>query len=79
MGKQIKIVHVVGARPNFVKIASVLRACNKTPEIHSLLVHTGQHYTNEMDKVFFDALQIPAPILISKWAREHMLSRPPKL
>jgi UDP-N-acetylglucosamine 2-epimerase (non-hydrolysing) len=61
MGKQIKIVHVVGARPNFVKIASVLRACNKTPEIHSLLVHTGQHYTEEMDKVFFDALQIPAP------------------
>jgi UDP-N-acetylglucosamine 2-epimerase (non-hydrolysing) len=61
MGKQIKIVHVVGTRPNFVKIASVLRACNKTPEIQSLLVHTGQHYTEEMDKAFFDALQIPAP------------------
>ena len=60
MGKQVKIIHVVGARPNFVKIASVLRGCNKTPEIRSLLVHTGQHYTAEMDKSFFESLQIPA-------------------
>ena len=57
----MRIIHVVGARPNFVKIASILRACQKTPEIESLLVHTGQHYTESMNGAFFDELDIPAP------------------
>ncbi len=57
----MRIIHVVGARPNFVKIASILRACQKTPGIESLLVHTGQHYTECMSKAFFEELDIPAP------------------
>jgi UDP-N-acetylglucosamine 2-epimerase (non-hydrolysing) len=61
MDKSIKIIHVVGARPNFIKIASILRACEKTDEIQSLVVHTGQHYSDNMNKSFFDELEIPTP------------------
>lgn len=57
----MKIVHVVGARPNFIKIASILRACRKAPEIKSVLVHTGQHYTENMNETFFETLDIPTP------------------
>lgn len=58
----MKILHVVGARPNFVKIAPVLRAFHKlAPEVHQVLVHTGQHYDKGMSAVFFDELRIPAP------------------
>lgn len=61
MKKTVKIIHVVGARPNFVKIASILRACKQTSKIESLLVHTGQHYTENMSKTFFEDLDIPFP------------------
>ncbi len=61
MKKTVKIIHVVGARPNFIKIASILRACKKAPEIESILVHTGQHYTENMSKAFFEELDIPVP------------------
>lgn len=61
MKKSIKIIHVVGARPNFIKIASILRACRKTPKIESVLVHTGQHYTDSMSKAFFEELEISDP------------------
>lgn len=57
----MKILHVAGARPNFVKIASVIKACKKEPRIESVLVHTGQHYSNEMSKAFFGELDIPLP------------------
>ena len=60
-GKIMKIIHVVGARPNFIKIASVLRGCSQFPEIESILVHTGQHYDDQMSKSFFDELEIPRP------------------
>ena len=61
MKKSVKIIHVVGARPNFIKIASILRACKKAPEIELILVHTGQHYTENMSKAFFEELDIPVP------------------
>lgn len=61
MKKSVKIIHVVGARPNFIKIASILRACKKAPEVESILVHTGQHYTENMSKAFFEELGIPVP------------------
>lgn len=57
----MKIVHIAGARPNFIKIASILKACEKEPEIESVLVHTGQHYSDSMSKTFFDELDIPVP------------------
>ena len=55
------ILHVVGARPNFMKAAAVLRALNPKSGISQYLVHTGQHYDPNMSEVFFRQLQMPAP------------------
>ncbi len=57
----MKILSVVGARPNFMKIAPILNTFRRHPEIESKLVHTGQHYDAEMSDAFFRDLQIPAP------------------
>src|SRR5262245_52200653 len=55
----MKIVSVVGARPQFVKAAAVSRRLRRD---HSeVLVHTGQHYDYEMSGVFFEGLDLPAP------------------
>ena len=56
-----KIVHVVGARPNFMKIAPVIDALRAQPGIEQRLVHTGQHYDEQMSRVFFDELGLPRP------------------
>jgi UDP-N-acetylglucosamine 2-epimerase (non-hydrolysing) len=56
----IHIVHVVGARPNFMKAAPVLRALGERG-VRQTLVHTGQHYDTNMSDVFFAQLEIPAP------------------
>ncbi|MGH9494568.1 MAG: non-hydrolyzing UDP-N-acetylglucosamine 2-epimerase [Candidatus Sulfotelmatobacter sp.] len=60
------ILHVVGARPNFMKAAPVLRALGAYPEarqakMRQTLVHTGQHYDTAMSDVFFEELEMPAP------------------
>ena len=55
------ILHVVGARPNFMKAAPVLRALNAYPEVRQTLVHTGQHYDASMSDVFFRQLEMPEP------------------
>jgi UDP-N-acetylglucosamine 2-epimerase (non-hydrolysing) len=57
----MKVINVVGARPNFVKIAELINIMKKYPEIISVLVHTGQHYDYEMSKQFFEDLNIPSP------------------
>lgn len=57
----LKIVNVVGGRPNFVKIAPILEAMAEVPAIVPSLVHTGQHYDQEMSRVFFEDLKIPEP------------------
>lgn len=54
------ILHVVGARPNFVKAAPVLRAIRERG-MRQTLVHTGQHYDRNMSDVFFSQLEIPEP------------------
>jgi UDP-N-acetylglucosamine 2-epimerase (non-hydrolysing) len=54
------ILHVVGARPNFVKAAPVLRAI-RDRGLRQTLVHTGQHYDRNMSDVFFTQLEIPEP------------------
>jgi UDP-N-acetylglucosamine 2-epimerase (non-hydrolysing) len=56
----MKLLSVVGARPNFMKIAPFVRAMRGKPVEH-LLVHTGQHYAPDMSDVFFDELGIPQP------------------
>ncbi len=60
------IMHVVGARPNFMKIAPLIRAIEKHnqksyPKLRQILVHTGQHYDEKMSALFFDHLGLPRP------------------
>ena len=57
----MKILHVVGARPNFMKVAPVLAALRKVAGVEQILVHTGQHYDAKMSDVFFQDLGMPAP------------------
>jgi UDP-N-acetylglucosamine 2-epimerase (non-hydrolysing) len=54
---------IVGARPNFVKIAPIMRALGSRDDITARLIHTGQHYDLSMNAVFFEELAIPAPDL----------------
>ncbi|WP_062131187.1 non-hydrolyzing UDP-N-acetylglucosamine 2-epimerase [Demequina aestuarii] len=56
----MKVISVVGARPQFVKLAPIARAC-KDAGIDHVIVHTGQHYDAAMSDVFFEDLTIPAP------------------
>jgi len=57
----MKIICVAGARPNFMKIAPILKELEKYPEADILLVHTGQHYDETMSDCFFSELYIPEP------------------
>lgn len=57
----MRVVHVAGVRPNFMKIAPITRALGAYPEVEQILVHTGQHYDFEMSQVFFDDLGIAPP------------------
>ena len=58
----MKILHVVGARPNFMKVAPIMREMAKYPDkFEQLLIHTGQHYDDNMSKVFFEDLGLPQP------------------
>ncbi len=56
-----KIINIVGARPNFMKIAPLMEELKKNTNFESLLLHTGQHYDDNMSKVFFEELNIPRP------------------
>jgi UDP-N-acetylglucosamine 2-epimerase (non-hydrolysing) len=57
----MRILHVVGARPNFMKMAPVHRALGAYPRIQSHILHTGQHYDRLMSDVFFEDLKLPLP------------------
>ncbi len=57
----MKILHVVGARPNFMKIAPVMKAVARAGFAEQKLVHTGQHYDVSMSDVFFSDLGMPLP------------------
>ena len=56
-----KICTVVGARPQFIKLAVVSRVLRKQPEFQEVLIHTGQHYDHNMSEVFFEEMDIPKP------------------
>ncbi len=56
-----KIISVVGARPNFMKIAPLYKEFKKNPDIDHKICHTGQHYDEKMSKVFFEDLELPQP------------------
>jgi UDP-N-acetylglucosamine 2-epimerase (non-hydrolysing) len=57
----VKLLHVVGARPNYMKVAAVMRAVARDRSFRQVLVHTGQHYDAAMNDVFFADLGLPAP------------------
>lgn len=58
----LRVLHVVGARPNFMKIAPIMREMATYPkEFQQILVHTGQHYDNDMSQVFFNELDLSPP------------------
>ena len=65
---KIKILTVIGARPQFIKAAAFSRAVKfhnkkaKNIEIQEQIIHTGQHYDQDMSKIFFDQMSIPHPI-----------------
>jgi len=55
------IVHVVGARPNYMKVAPIMQSLRETPGTRQLLVNTGQHYDDAMSAVFVRELGLPIP------------------
>ena len=57
----MKIVTILGARPQFIKAGSVSREIAKHNEIEEIIVHTGQHYDANMSDIFFEQMQIPKP------------------
>jgi UDP-N-acetylglucosamine 2-epimerase (non-hydrolysing) len=56
-----RIICVVGARPNFMKVAPVHNAFLNYPQIQHLICHTGQHYDKKMSNIFFNDLELPKP------------------
>jgi UDP-N-acetylglucosamine 2-epimerase (non-hydrolysing) len=57
----VKIINVVGARPNLPKIAPLIREMRRHAEIEPILVHTGQHYDDALSEIFFREMSIPTP------------------
>jgi len=57
----VNVFHIVGARPNFMKVAPVMSALKTRKHVVQSLIHTGQHYDANMSDVFFEELGIPAP------------------
>ena len=58
-----KIITIIGARPQIIKSAAISRAIknNFANSLKEIIVHTGQHYDENMSKVFFEEMQIPFP------------------
>jgi UDP-GlcNAc3NAcA epimerase len=57
----LKIITVIGARPQFIKAAAVSRIMQRTPRVREILVHTGQHYDDNLSDIFFREMEIPVP------------------
>lgn len=57
----MKIISIVGARPNFMKVAPLHRAFKQNNSIQSKIIHTGQHFDRAMSTIFFEELELPEP------------------
>ena len=57
----MKIVTIIGARPQFIKAAVVSRAISSFPDVQEVIVHTGQHFDMNMSDIFFEEMCIPKP------------------
>src|SRR5438132_5640095 len=56
-----RVFNICGARPNFMKIAPLVHAMQRSSALRSTIVHTGQHYSATLSDVFFEELKIPRP------------------
>ena len=56
----MKIAFVAGTRPEFIKLSPLINLCNKK-KIKFFIIHSGQHYSHNMNKIFFNELNIPKP------------------
>jgi len=61
VNRKLKFVSVVGARPNFMKVAPLHRVLSNKDAVHHMIVHTGQHYDQNMSDIFFGDLELPEP------------------
>jgi UDP-N-acetylglucosamine 2-epimerase len=61
MSQRLRILNIVGARPNLPKIAPLIREMQRHPDIEPILVHTDQHYDEELSDIFFRQMGIPSP------------------
>ncbi len=67
----MSLITVVGTRPNFMKMAPIIKSINDA-HLSNIIVHTGQHYDDKMSKVFFDDLKMPKPdIFLSVGSGSH--------
>ena len=57
----MKIVTIIGARPQFIKAAIISRELENYKNINEIIIHTGQHYDKNMSEIFFEQLEIPNP------------------
>lgn len=57
----MRVVSVIGARPQFIKAVVVSRALRAMPGLREVVIHTGQHYDDNMSRIFFEELEIPEP------------------
>jgi UDP-N-acetylglucosamine 2-epimerase (non-hydrolysing) len=74
---RLKIISVVGARPNFIKISPIIRLFKEDTSIKSVLVHTGQHYDQRMSDIFFNQLELSKPdhyLEVGSGDRDYQLS-----
>ncbi len=65
----MKILPILGARPQFIKAGTVSREIAKHSDIDEIIVHTGQHYDTNMSDIFFEEMQIPKPPLFFRYWR----------
>jgi UDP-N-acetylglucosamine 2-epimerase (non-hydrolysing) len=61
MGKRLKIMTVVGTRPEIIRLSRVISLLDESPSIEHILVHTGQNYDYELNQIFFEEMQIRKP------------------
>jgi len=57
----MKIATIIGARPQFIKAAVISRLIQNSTEITEVIIHTGQHFDNNMSEIFFEEMKIPQP------------------
>ena len=59
----IKVVTIIGTRPEIIRLSEVIKALDKDKDIEHILVHTGQNYDYELNQIFFDELKNFLPII----------------